>query len=104
MSAQRPKGVAYTDYLKIDELLSLQSPESDRAGRSAHDEMLFIVVHQVYELWFKQILHELESVRRFFSEATDGFTGQEIIQKKPDMSTLLDADPKAGDKSEFVVQ
>jgi hypothetical protein len=37
-------------------------------------------------------------------QATDGFTGQEIIQKKPDMSTLLDADPKAGDKSEFVVQ
>ena len=49
----------YNTYLKIDELLSLQHPRSDGPE---HDEMLFIVVHQVYELWFKQLLHELDRV------------------------------------------
>ncbi|HEY8676742.1 MAG TPA: tryptophan 2,3-dioxygenase family protein [Candidatus Dormibacteraeota bacterium] len=47
----------YATYLRIDELLDLQQPLSD----GAHDEMLFIVVHQVYELWFKLILHELDA-------------------------------------------
>jgi tryptophan 2,3-dioxygenase len=48
----------YATYLRIDDLLNLQQPLSD----GAHDEMLFIVVHQVYELWFKLILHELDAV------------------------------------------
>jgi tryptophan 2,3-dioxygenase len=43
---------AYADYLKLGELLTLQHPGDD------HDEMLFIIIHQTYELWFKQILHE----------------------------------------------
>jgi len=47
--------VTYSSYLKIDELLALQQPLSDGPE---HDEMLFIVIHQVYELWFKQMLHE----------------------------------------------
>jgi len=47
---------SYGDYLKIDELLALQRPLSEGPE---HDEMLFIVIHQVYELWFRQILHEL---------------------------------------------
>jgi tryptophan 2,3-dioxygenase len=47
----------YGEYLKIDELLKLQDPRSEP---EEHDEMLFIVIHQVYELWFKQILHELD--------------------------------------------
>lgn len=47
----------YGEYLKIDKLLELQDPKSDP---EEHDEMLFIVIHQVYELWFKQILHELD--------------------------------------------
>ena len=46
----------YSAYLRIDELLDLQQPLTD----GAHDEMLFIVIHQVYELWFKLILHELD--------------------------------------------
>ena len=49
--------LTYTNYLKVDELLSLQVPKSDPAE---HDETLFIVVHQVYELWFKQLLHDFE--------------------------------------------
>ena len=48
----------YVTYLRIDDLLNLQQPLSE----GAHDEMLFIVVHQVYELWFKLILHELDAV------------------------------------------
>ena len=47
----------YTEYLKVDELLELQRPLSEGPE---HDEMLFIVIHQVYELWFKEILHELD--------------------------------------------
>jgi tryptophan 2,3-dioxygenase len=43
--------------------LSAQAPESVRHGRPAHDEMLFIIVHQTYELWFKQILHELDRIQ-----------------------------------------
>ena len=58
--------VHYADYLKVDHLLSAQSPKSDEYGKHAHDEMLFIIIHQVYELWFKQILHEMDSVTGMF--------------------------------------
>ncbi len=49
-----PSGMTYADYLKLDSLLSAQAPLSE-----LHDEMLFIVIHQTKELWFKQMLHEL---------------------------------------------
>jgi tryptophan 2,3-dioxygenase len=52
--------VTYWNYLKLDQLLSLQEPLSDGPE---HDEMLFIVIHQVYELWFKEVLHELDHLR-----------------------------------------
>jgi tryptophan 2,3-dioxygenase len=51
----------YAEYLKVDELLGLQQPLSEGPE---HDEMLFIVIHQVYELWFKQVLHELDYLER----------------------------------------
>jgi tryptophan 2,3-dioxygenase len=54
------KAITYISYLKVDELLELQQPESD----GEHDEMLFIVIHQTYELWFKQILHEVAELQR----------------------------------------
>ena len=54
------KHVTYTTYLKVDELLELQQPLS--VGPE-HDELLFITIHQVYELWFKQILHELAALQ-----------------------------------------
>jgi tryptophan 2,3-dioxygenase len=50
--------VTYASYLALDDVLSAQHPRSDE-----HDEMLFIVIHQVYELWFKQMLHELDHLR-----------------------------------------
>jgi tryptophan 2,3-dioxygenase len=51
--------VTYANYLNIDALLELQRPRSEGPE---HDETLFIVIHQVYELWFKQLLHELDRV------------------------------------------
>ncbi|TWT44230.1 Tryptophan 2,3-dioxygenase [Phycisphaerae bacterium RAS1] len=56
--------LTYGAYLDIDRLLDLQHP---RSSPPEHDEMLFIVIHQVYELWFKLILHELDKVKRDFS-------------------------------------
>ena len=52
----------YSDYLKLGDVLNAQELESDKQGKHAHDEMLFIVIHQSYELWFKQILFEMKSV------------------------------------------
>ena len=56
--------LTYQSYLKIPELLGLQEPLSDPPE---HDEMLFIVIHQVYELWFKLLLHEIQKIQRDFS-------------------------------------
>lgn len=53
--------LTYSNYLKVDELLALQKPLSDGPE---HDETLFIIIHQVYELWFKQVLHECRRLRR----------------------------------------
>lgn len=60
--------VQYFDYLKVEELTSLQKPKSEEYGQPAHDEMLFIIIHQVYELWFKQILFELDAVLSHFRQ------------------------------------
>ncbi|MEM7480715.1 MAG: tryptophan 2,3-dioxygenase family protein [Acidobacteriota bacterium] len=57
--------LTYGDYLRIDELLELQTPLSDGPE---HDETLFIIIHQVYELWFKQVLHELGLLRACLPE------------------------------------
>lgn len=53
----------YMNYLAIDELLELQRPVSAGPEGPEHDEMLFIVIHQVYELWFKQLLHEIDALQ-----------------------------------------
>ena len=57
--------LTYGSYLRIPELLSLQRPLSDPPH---HDEHLFIVIHQVYELWFKEMLHELDAAVRYFDD------------------------------------
>ena len=54
----------YSEYLKLDELLALQQPGEE------HDEMLFIIIHQSYELWFKELLHEIDYLQRLL-EAGD---------------------------------
>lgn len=65
--APRPP-LYYGDYLQLDKLLDSQHPKSGDGGPPAHDEMLFIIVHQAYELWFKQILHEVGSVIDLFCD------------------------------------
>ncbi len=67
--------VTYGNYLRIDELLSLQRPRS-----AEHDEILFIVIHQVYELWFKEVLHELDRARRLL-EDDDTYRAQHTLKR-----------------------
>jgi tryptophan 2,3-dioxygenase len=56
-----PNEIHYSDYLQLDKLLHAQSRESEKIQRPAHDEMLFIIIHQTYELWFKQLLFEVDA-------------------------------------------
>lgn len=64
--------IHYQNYLALDRLLNAQTLRSEQLGKPAHEEMLFIITHQVYELWFKQIIHELESViAMFMAEKAD---------------------------------
>ena len=73
----------YGDYLGIDGLLALQKPLSLREGKLlAHDEMLFIIIHQAYELWFKQILHELTACGEVLSKPAADDDG-------PDMNVVV---------------
>jgi tryptophan 2,3-dioxygenase len=57
--------LSYNKYLKVPELLKLQEPLSDP---TSHDELLFIIIHQTYELWFKQILHEIDATIGWLGE------------------------------------
>lgn len=68
--------VYYGDYLELDKILSAQQLQSAKYGEPAHEEVLFIIVHQAYELWFKQILHELNSIIDVFS--TDELRHQQL--------------------------
>jgi tryptophan 2,3-dioxygenase len=64
------EGLYYGDYLNLETLLDTQHLESAKEGDVVHDEMLFIVVHQSYELWFKQIIWELDSILAIFDQET----------------------------------
>jgi len=73
----------YGDYLGIEGLLELQKPLSLRDGKLiAHDEMLFIIIHQAYELWFKQILHEITACGEVLSKPSADDDG-------PDMNVVV---------------
>jgi len=56
----------YSDYIELDKILNSQHPKSFESPEEGNDEMLFIIIHQVYELWFKQIIFELDLVRNIF--------------------------------------
>ena len=56
----------YKSYLQLDKVLDAQRLLSSENGKASHEEMLFIIIHQTYELWFKQILHELDSAKILF--------------------------------------
>ena len=58
----------YKKYLQLDKVLNSQKLRSKVLENPIHDEMLFIIIHQVYELWFKQIIHEIDSVVKYFDK------------------------------------
>lgn len=60
----------YADYLQLHTLLNAQHPQSAAVGKAAHDEMLFIITHQTYELWFKQLLWEVDAVASILGKPT----------------------------------
>ena len=62
------RGISYWDYIRVEDLLSLQSGLHEHESALGNDEVLFITVHQIYELWFKLILRELEHVRTVFRQ------------------------------------
>jgi len=73
--------IHYHNYLDLDKLLSAQNPRSKQIAEEAHDETLFIIMHQVYELWFKQIIHELDSI-------CDKFRDDDINEENMNMVLL----------------
>ena len=89
--------LTYGSYLSIDQLLALQRPQSEPVH---HDEMLFIIIHQVYELWFKQMLHEVEAVVRYLDaddplKATRAFARihavQRVLEQRLNAPTVYDS-------------
>ena len=74
--------IHYSDYLQLDTILNAQHPESDRLGMHAHDEMLFIVIHQAYELWFRQLLYEVGSVTTILGQPT-------LNDNSPELQTIV---------------
>lgn len=81
----RQKLLSYNSYLKVDELLGLQEFESTPP---AHDELLFITIHQAYELWFKQILFEMESIVTRL-EINDVYEATRLLQRVLAIERLL---------------
>jgi len=77
------KAVYYADYLQLDKITGAQEPESFKDGKTpAHDEMLFIIIHQAYELWFKQVLFEVNSVIGIMSKPA-------VNDNSPEMQTVV---------------
>lgn len=80
-SEKKYSSIHYSSYLGLEKILGAQHPRSKELGKEAHEETLFIIVHQVYELWFKQILHEVESV-------VDLFKTHNVDEKNIDIAVL----------------
>ncbi len=81
--------VHYSDYLQLEKILDAQLPESDKEKLEAHDEMLFIIIHQAYELWFKQILHETDSMLAMLGGST-------VKDNSPDLQTVVHRSHRIG--------
>lgn len=74
--------VNYSDYLQLETILGAQAPESERLQQPAHDETLFIIIHQAYELWFKQVLHEIDSVAALMKQPA-------LNDNSPELQTIV---------------
>ncbi|MCB9991631.1 MAG: tryptophan 2,3-dioxygenase [Rhodospirillales bacterium] len=81
MTGKKEPWDQYHDYEGLDKILTAQTMRSAEAGNPVHDEMLFIIFHQVYELWFKQILFEMDDIqRRLANDIVDDRDMQPILQ------------------------
>ena len=78
--------MTYGSYLKIEELLSLQQPVSRPVE---HDETLFIIIHQVYELWFKEVLHELDELVDFLNDDRPALGSHQLVRVLKILKTLV---------------
>lgn len=87
MKIQKP--VYYGEYLQLPKILNAQVTESAKYGPEAHDETLFIIIHQTYELWFKQILHELDSVRSIMQKPYVPSTDLAVINARIERITTI---------------
>lgn len=63
-------GISYGDYLRLDKILDAQELQSELQGRRVHDEHLFIITHQAYELWFKQLLYDIDAIRGYMENVS----------------------------------
>jgi len=77
-----PSEVHYNDYLQLDKILNAQFPESEKLNQPAHDEMLFIIIHQAYELWFKQLLFEVNAVCKIMRKPS-------LNDNSPELQTVV---------------
>ncbi len=87
------KPVYYGEYLQLEKIIHAQEPVSFQPGKEpAHDEMLFIIIHQAYELWFKQILFEVDSVAAIMNKPTINDNSgelQTIVHRLKRTATIL---------------
>ncbi|XP_072385493.1 tryptophan 2,3-dioxygenase [Diabrotica undecimpunctata] len=74
-------GMLYGEYLMLDKILGAQRPLSETNSALVHDEHLFIITHQAYELWFKQVIWELDSIRHIFSSILEESKTLEILRR-----------------------
>jgi tryptophan 2,3-dioxygenase len=91
------KDLYYSEYIELDRILNSQHPKSFESMDKGNDEMLFIIIHQVYELWFKQILFELDLVRHIFIQ-------EGINDNSDDMSKVVHKLKRIGKILELINQ
>ncbi|HEY3475290.1 MAG TPA: tryptophan 2,3-dioxygenase family protein [Anaerolineales bacterium] len=83
----------YSDYIELDKILNSQHPKSFSSPEEGNDEMLFIIIHQVYELWFKQIIFELDLVRHIFTQGRINDNSDDlskVVQKLKQTGKILE--------------
>ena len=83
----------YSDYIELDKILNSQHPKSFESMEEGNDEMLFIIIHQVYELWFKQIIFELDLVRHIFIQGRINDNSDDlsrVVQKLKRIGKILE--------------
>ena len=92
--SEKTSSLHYINYLSLDKILDAQHPVSGDDKTAAHEEMLFIIIHQTYELWFKQMIHELSSIMDLFKAQQIDESNVGVVVRRMDrvnkiMTTLV---------------